>query len=202
MTELIMVAAAFLAGSLPFAVWVGRLALGADVRRFGDGNPGTTNVLRAGGVRWGAVVLVLDFLKGALPVAFAHFVLGFDGLALLAIALAPPLGHAFSPFLRFRGGKALAASGGIWCGLTIWEVPTVGGLLLGFWYAFIEENAWAVVFMALSLLAYLVLTQHDPLILAVWLGNFLLILWKHRGELTQPPTLRRWFTQVTLPWRP
>lgn len=201
MTELLLVVGAFLAGSLPFSVWIGRLALRTDIRAYGDGNPGTTNVLRAGGIRWGALAFLLDFLKGAVPVVIAHFVLRVDSGWLLATALAPVLGHAFSPFLGFRGGKALAATGGVWCGLTLWEIPTVGGLMLGFWFAFINESAWAVVFTVLSVLAYLLLAHPDPLLLAVWAGNVLLIMWKQRSELTQPPTLRSWYTRLVLPWR-
>lgn len=196
----LMLLAGFMLGSLPFSVWIGRYALRRDIRQVGDGNPGSTNVLKAGGARWGAVAFLLDFLKGALPVAVAHFVLRWDDAALFLVALMPPLGHAFSPFLGFRGGKALATIGGVWCGLTIWEIPTVGGLLLGFWFAFITESAWAVVFTFLSVITYLLLAHPDPLLLAVAIAHFLLILWKHRLELKPPVTLRHWYRSLSLPW--
>ncbi len=191
----------FFAGALPFSVWIGRLALGRDIRTVGDGNPGATNVLKAGGVGWGAAALLLDFLKGALPVAVANFVWGFEGPALVITALAPVAGHAFSPFLGFKGGKAVATSGGIWCGLTIWEVPTVGGLLLGFWFLFIAESGWSVILTILSVMVYLVLAHFDPTLLAVAVGNLALLTWKHRAELRRPPSLRPWYTKVQLPWR-
>jgi len=191
----------FFAGALPFSVWIGRLALGRDIRTVGDGNPGATNVLKAGGVGWGAAALLLDFLKGALPVAVANFVWGFEGLALVITALAPVAGHAFSPFLDFKGGKAVATSGGIWCGLTIWEVPTVGGLLLGFWFLFIAESGWSVILTILSVMVYLVLAHFDPTLLAAAVGNLALLTWKHRAELRRPPSLRPWYTKVQLPWR-
>ncbi|MBZ0295234.1 MAG: glycerol-3-phosphate acyltransferase [Anaerolineae bacterium] len=190
----------FCAGALPFSLWVGRLALRQDIRQVGDGNPGATNVLKAGGIKWAAIAFLLDFLKGAIPVAVAQFVLRLDDGSLWLVAMAPPLGHAFSPLLGFKGGKALACIGGVWCGLTIWEIPTVGGLLLGFWFIFINESAWAVVLMALSVLAYLLLTGSDGLWLAVWGGHFLLTLWKHRAELTQLPSLRPWYRSLVLPW--
>jgi glycerol-3-phosphate acyltransferase PlsY len=200
-TLALFVAAAFLAGSLPFSLWIGRLALGRDVREVGDGNPGATNVLKAGGAKWGALALLLDLLKGAIPVGLANFVFGFEGLALVVIALAPVAGHAFSPFLGFRGGKAVATTGGIWSGLTIWEVPTIGGLLLAFWYTFIAESGWAVVLTMLSIIAYLLLTHADPLLLAVAAGNLALLAWKQRADLRRPPSLRGWYTRVALPWR-
>lgn len=201
MTELLMIALAFVAGSLPFSVWLGRVFLKKDIRRYGDGNPGTVNVLRAGGAKWGALALALDFLKGAIPVWVARYTFGLDGAALVAVSLAPPLGHAFSPFLRFRGGKAIAAIGGVWCGLTIWEAPTVGGLMLGFWFAFISESGWATILTALSLLAYYLLTFPAPVLLAVWVGHFALLIYKHRVELARLPTLRPWYLKVGLPWR-
>ncbi|KPK05115.1 MAG: hypothetical protein AMJ56_16395, partial [Anaerolineae bacterium SG8_19] len=67
--ELIWIALAFLCGSLPLSVWLGRLVLGIDIRQFGDGNPGAANVWRAGGAKWGLTAVLLDFLKGAIPVA-------------------------------------------------------------------------------------------------------------------------------------
>ena len=201
MSVALAVVLGFLAGALPFSVWIGRLALGKDIRSVGDGNPGATNVLKAGGAKWGAAALLLDFLKGALPVAMANFVWRFDGPALVVTALAPVAGHAFSPFLGFKGGKAVATSGGIWCGLTIWEVPTVGGLLLGFWFLFIAESGWSVILTVLSVIVYLVLAHFDPVLLAVAGGNLALLTWKHRAELRWPPSLRPWYTKVHLPWR-
>ena len=98
---------AFLCGSLPFSFWIGRLFLHADVRQFGDANPGATNVLRAGGRATAVLALLLDFVKGAVPVWLAYRWAGVDSVALTLVALAPVLGHAFSPFLGFQGGKAV-----------------------------------------------------------------------------------------------
>jgi glycerol-3-phosphate acyltransferase PlsY len=116
---------AFLAGSLPFSLWIGQLILGKDIRTVGDANPGATNVLRAGGKGSAALALLLDFFKGSIPVGIAHLWLHWSDWALIFVALAPVLGHAFSPVLGGRGGKAVAVTGGIWCGLTIWEGPLV-----------------------------------------------------------------------------
>lgn len=195
---ILLIVVAFFAGSLPFSVWVGRLFLKKDIRQYGDGNPGTFNVARAGGAKWAALALSLDFLKGAIPVWIAHFTFGLDEFALVAVALAPPLGHAFSPFLGFKGGKAIASIGGVWCGLTIWEAPTIGGLLLGFWFTFINESGWATIFTTLSLLAYYLLTRPVllPVLLAVWAGHFALLIYKHRTELAHLPTLRVWYLKV------
>lgn len=201
MTDLLTFLLAFTAGALPFSVWVGRLALGKDIRRYGDANPGATNVLRAGGKKAAAVALLLDFLKGALPVGIAHFQLGFSGWALVAVALLPVVGHAFSPFLGGRGGKAVATTGGIWCGLTVWEGPTIGGLLLGLGTYLFGANGWAVMTALTIMVLYLGLTPPAwnglaarPEMITIWsvgILNLLLLAWKHRADLRQPPRLRR-----------
>jgi glycerol-3-phosphate acyltransferase PlsY len=201
MTTTLTFLLAFTAGALPFSVWVGRLALGKDIRRYGDANPGATNVLRAGGKKAAAVALLLDFLKGALPVGIAHFQLDFTGWALVVVALLPVVGHAFSPFLGGRGGKAVATTGGIWCGLTVWEGPTIGGLLLGVGSYLFGANGWAVMTAISGMVLYLAFTPptwnglaarpETATIWAVGILNLLLLAWKHRADLRQPPRLRR-----------
>jgi len=129
MSTVLWIAVAFLLGSLPFAVWLGRLA-GVDPRRVEDGNPGMTNAWKAGGWQIGLAVLVLDFAKGAMPVALARWTWGWSGWPLVAVTVAPVLGHRFSPFLRGRGGKGLMALLAVWTGLTSWQGPLVIGPVL------------------------------------------------------------------------
>lgn len=187
---IVWAAGAFFCGSLPFSVWIGRLALGKEIVQVGDGNPGAANVWRAGGAGWGILAVVLDFLKGAIPVALAVDASGLEGVALAAVAVSPIAGHAFSPFLRFRGGKALAVSFGVWSGLTIWLIPTILGLFFGLFLSLLRPNAWAVLAGMLSLFIVLLLIG-NPLWLAVWVGMALIVGWKHREELGQRPELRR-----------
>ena len=190
------IAAAFVCGSLPFSVWVGRLALGKDIRAFGDGNPGATNVLRAGGKWLGAIAAVLDASKGFIPVGLATFVMHFTSFELAAFALAPILGHAFSPFLEFKGGKAVGVTFGIWVGLTIWEAPTVLGLMLAYWFQFVTVSGWAVMLALSSLGLYLVLAHPDPALLLVLVGNILILAWTHRSDLRQPLGLRKLYDRT------
>ena len=189
-------------GSLPFSLWIGRLFLHQDIRDQADRNPGATNVLRAGGRGSAGLALALDMLKGAAPVGLAHLVLGMSGWQLILIAIFPVLGHAFSPFLRFRGGKAVAVTGGIWSGLTVWEGPTVGGLALGLATRFVGANGWAVLLAMFTLLAWLLLTppswnllgmRPEPrLIVPIWIGNMLILIWKHRADLSLLPVAPDW----------
>jgi len=172
------------------------MALHTDVRRYGDGNPGATNAWRAGGWRVGVPALLLDYLKGAVPVGMAHFTYGISGWALVPVALAPVLGHAFSPFLRFRGGKAVAATFGAWTGLTLGEVPMLLGLLLGFFLAVQTADAWSVMLGMAGILVHLLLRHSPPVILAIWTGNVLLLVWKHRHDLRQPIRPRPWILNL------
>lgn len=172
---------AFLSGALPFSVWVGRLA-GKNIRQFGDGNPGATNAWKAGGAFWGGAAVILDFAKGAIPVLLANFVVGLEGYSLAAVSLAPLLGHAYSPFLRFRGGKALAATFGIWTGLTLWVVPTALGIAFAVWLLILKNDGRAVLAGMLTLLILFLIIGADTAWFIVWLGNFLLLAWKYREK--------------------
>jgi glycerol-3-phosphate acyltransferase PlsY len=180
----------FLLGAMPFSVWMGKLLLRTDVRSYGDGNPGAINAWRAGSYKSGLPALLLDYLKGAVPVSLASFKFGFAGWQLVVVALSPVLGHAFSPFLRFRGGKAVAVTFGIWTGLTLWEGPTMLGIFLGISFLLQRADAWSVILAMLGLLVYFLLRQADTFILIIWFGNALILAWKHRHDLRQGIGLR------------
>jgi acyl phosphate:glycerol-3-phosphate acyltransferase len=181
---------AFISGSIPFSVLIGKFVLRRDIRGFGDGNPGATNVARAGGKVWGGLAVLLDALKGAIPVGLAHWWLGIEGGWLVPIALAPLLGHAYSPFLGFRGGKAVATTFGIWTGLLLWQGPVVLGLLLLPAYYLIDVDGWAVLATLLGFLIFLIIFASSPVWLVVWLGNTALLAWKHREDLKLRPGMR------------
>ncbi len=105
--EYILVAVAYLSGSIPFALILVRFSTGSDVRRQGSGNVGATNAVRAAGWGVGALVALLDIAKGALPVLLMS-VYDPAGRWVGAAAVAAVLGHCFPVWLRFRGGKGVA----------------------------------------------------------------------------------------------
>lgn len=181
---------AFLSGAVPFSLLVGYKALRVDIRAFGDKNPGSSNVWRAGGRGWAVVALLLDFLKGAVPVGIANYVLDIDGFPLATIALAPIAGHAFSPFLGWRGGKALAVSFGTWSGLSLWLVPSIWGVLLAIWLLLLMPEGWAVMIGLLTLLPALILLQSPATWVLVWLGMAGLLAWTHQADLRRSPRWR------------
>ncbi len=109
-------AAAFLLGSIPWGLWMGRWARRIDVRQHGSGNLGATNVYRVLGPFWGITVLLLDAAKGTAAVWVARALLdpSFTAWAGLLGMAAAVLGHTFSPFADFRGGKGVATAAGAW----------------------------------------------------------------------------------------
>lgn len=122
---IVLVVAAYLLGSVPFGLLIGR-RYGVDVREVGSGNIGATNVWRSCGPRAGLLVLALDIGKGWLPCCLAVRLLpGQDAVHVLAGALAIG-GHSFSPWLGFRGGKGVATSLGVTAALL--PVPAVVAL--------------------------------------------------------------------------
>lgn len=124
---------AYLLGSIPTGYLIGKFLKGIDIREYGSGNPGATNVFRVVGKTAGIMALLLDCLKGYLPVQiFVHSVsqnewhLAFIGLAAIA-------GHNWSVFLNFRGGKGVATSLGVF--LALLPGPTliaIGFFLIAF----------------------------------------------------------------------
>jgi len=183
----------FFCGAIPFSILIGKLALRTDIRQYGDGNPGGTNVARAGNWQLGVLAIFLDMMKGALPVGAAWYFGHVSGLALVPVALAPILGHAYSPFLGFKGGKAIAVTGGIWGGLTLGEAPLIMALFLLLWVVLLAVDGWAVMATLVSFLAYLLLKPTPDLtLILIWAGSALIIAWKHRTDLQERPRLRNW----------
>ncbi|MEM7333242.1 MAG: glycerol-3-phosphate acyltransferase [Chloroflexota bacterium] len=190
MQTLLLTLLSFFLGALPFSIWVGKYLLGVDIREYGDKNPGATNVLRAGGYPAFILALMLDITKGALPTGLAYFIFGVQDFNIVPIALASPLGHAISPFLNWRGGKSIAAAFGVWIGLTLWEIPVVAITLLVIFSLLIRPSGWAVMFSLAGMLVTLLLWQQDAVFVVVLISHTILLIWNHREDLQQRPTLR------------
>jgi glycerol-3-phosphate acyltransferase PlsY len=180
----------FLCGALPLAVWLGKIALRQDIRAVGDHNPGAFNVLRAGGAFWGALAIALEIAKGAFPVGVAAQIFQVEGIGLVTCAIAPVLGHAYSPFLNFRGGKAIAVSLGIWIGLTIWTVPLVGTILLIMGSLSLTVSGWALMFAMAGVGVFLLFTGARWELWLVFALNLALFIVKHRADLAKPIAFR------------
>jgi len=120
-SALLTAAAAWLLGSIPFGLLLSRTFLGIDPRSAGSGNVGATNVARLCGFKWGLLTLICDLLKGFLPVFF----LSGSLLAFLA-GLSAIVGHMFSCFLHFKGGKGVATTVGVFLALAPLQLVLAG----------------------------------------------------------------------------
>lgn len=102
---------AYLLGSIPSGVWIGKRFYGKDIRDFGSGNSGTTNTFRVLGIRAGTIVLAADVLKGTLAASLPYLM--HSDFNPMVLGLGAILGHTFPLFAHFKGGKAVATSAGV-----------------------------------------------------------------------------------------
>jgi len=172
----------YLLGSLPAAAWVAR-SRGVDIRRVGSGNSGATNVLRSLGKGPAVFVLVFDAVKGALAVGLAR-ALGLEAAEAGLCGLAAVLGHNFSPFLGWRGGKGVATTFGTLAALA--PVVALGMFVIGVSTVALTRlvSAGSILGAVAAVLSALLTGQ--PLWLALLL-TFLaaLLIWQHRENLAR-----------------
>ena len=176
---ILMAAAAFLLGACPFSLWIGRAKLRRDIRDFGDGNPGATNVFKAGGRMWGVIALTADMLKGMPFILISEYLLGYAQPIGYIIAVCAVIGHAYSPFLGFRGGKALAVFGGTLLALGRWDIIICLVILFFIGFLFINNDAWTVMCGMVGTLVYLSLTGADTWEIAYVAVITAILLMKH-----------------------
>jgi len=175
----------FLFGSIPWAYIVAKVVGGIDIRKVGSGNVGATNVARTLGLKWGTLVFLLDALKGFIPVIIVRLLIPYNIELAMVTALGPILGHMFTPFLGFRGGKGVATAVGAFAALT----PV--GVLLGFvvWITVVLTTGWVSLGSLLgSLTVFLWVLLFDPnrhsLPFVVVSGVVVLFIWiRHYGNI-------------------
>ena len=184
------VVAAYLLGSLAFAVIVSRVMGLSDPRTFGSKNPGATNVLRSGSKAAAIVTLLLDAMKGLVPVLLVRLVgegygLGANTLAL--VALAAFLGHLYPVFFRFQGGKGVATFIGVVFGVH-WLLGIATGitwLIIAFFfrYSSLASLVSAVFAPAFYLLGDRIQWYADAPVAAALFAMALLLAWRHRANI-------------------
>lgn len=185
LTLLFFAVAAYLLGSVSFAIVVSKLFRLADPRTFGSGNPGATNVLRTGNKVAAALTLLGDCLKGVVPVALAVYLeeqlgLGDAGVALISVAVFA--GHLWPVYFRFKGGKGVATALGVLLGLN----PVLGLATLVTWiviaYAFRFSSLAALVSALFAPFYYTLLFGLNTIGFAVLVMSVLLI-WRHKTNI-------------------
>ena len=184
-TSFAAIVAAYLVGSLSFAVIVSRMMGLADPRSYGSKNPGATNVLRSGNRAAAVLTLAFDALKGYVPVLVALLLaprFGFGEMTIALVGLAAFLGHLWPVFFRFQGGKGVATAAGVLLALNPW----LGLATLLTWVI-------VAVFFRYSSLASLVSAAFAPFYqLLIWGPSAyvltmavmsLLLVWRHSANI-------------------
>ena len=176
------IVAAYLIGSIPFALLLARRWGTADLRSIGSGNLGAANVMRASGVKAGILVAVLDIAKGAASVALAER-LSPDAAA-AAAGLAAIVGHIYPIWLRFRGGKGVATACGVFSVLTPAAVPPALLIFVGtVWLTKYISFGSLVATVALPPIAYA--TGSPAPVVAVAFAAAAIIVFRHRSNLAR-----------------
>jgi len=187
-----VLAIAYLLGAIPWALIVGKRFFGIDPREHGSGNLGATNVLRLFGIRAGVLTLLLDAAKGALAVAIARWVVSpevfgqtaSDWVAVAAM-MAAVVGHSYSPYIGFRGGKGVATSAGCLFVLTpasfLIELFVFIAIVLVFRMVSLGSVLIALTYPAL---VYRLYPDRPALIIVISLLA-VLVIWRHRSNISR-----------------
>lgn len=192
---LALVIVGYLMGSIPFGVLIGRWFWGTDVRDYGSGNIGTTNVFRVLGAKAGILVLAFDMGKGFLPTFVASLLL--PPWVAVVVGLVTLLGHTYSVFLRGNGGKGVATGAGVILAL----MPVVFLVLLLVWVVVVLTTRIVSLASILAAIAFCVATfvtdQPVSYRVAAVIAT-LVVIWAHRGNIRR--IMLRAENRVRLPW--
>jgi glycerol-3-phosphate acyltransferase PlsY len=154
-TAALWLLAAYLVGATPTAYLAGRLARGIDLRQHGSKNLGATNVYRVLGWRWAIPVALVDIAKGAAPVTVFASWAGRGPWFAVGLGMAAVLGHVFSPYVRFKGGKGVATAAGMFLGLA----PLALALALPVWGVCLWLTGYVSLSSILAAVAFPVLVR-------------------------------------------
>lgn len=184
------VVAAYLLGSLSFAVIVTRAMGMADPRTYGSKNPGATNVLRSGSKAAAVVTLLLDAVKGWLPVVLVKWFgqpYGLEDGTVALVGLAAFLGHLWPVFFRFEGGKGVATALGVLLGISVWLglATALTWLIIAFFFRYSSlASLVAAVFAPVYYLLVdgVVWNAETPIAVAIGVMAMLLA-WRHKENI-------------------
>jgi glycerol-3-phosphate acyltransferase PlsY len=189
MNIVILILLAYLLGSIPSGLWIGKIFYKTDIREHGSGNLGGTNTFRTLGIKAGLIVSILDILKGTAAVLLPLFPLFAESsIHPLVLGVVAVVGHMFPIFANFRGGKAVATSGGVILG---YHWPIFVLMIIAFFIVLKLTKMVSFTSMALAVLglSYTILynlfykTDIPFLVVIVLLSSF--IFYRHRSNITR-----------------
>lgn len=176
-----MIIIAYLLGSIPTGLWIGKYFYHKDIRKLGSGNIGTTNTFRTLGPKAGVVVLICDILKGTLAASQPYFLGVSSSVNPLLIGLFASLGHTVSIFDNFHGGKAVATSAGI---LLAYNPPLFGiACLIFISVILLTSMVSAASIIGITTIFVIALCEHDWILSAVAGFLTLVVLYRHKANI-------------------
>lgn len=194
---IVLLIGAYLLGSIPFGLLIGKKVERLDITKAGSGNIGATNVAREVGLKWGIITLLADTLKGFIPVAFAYYLLGSSteiNEALKGmVGFSALLGHQFSVYNRFKGGKGVATCLGVF--LAISPISCLFSAIVFFVLVYLWRYiSLGSISAALSMPIWLYLVGHSTSMILLSVIMSLLITVQHRENIKRliQGNERRW----------
>jgi acyl phosphate:glycerol-3-phosphate acyltransferase len=179
--DIIYYIAAYLIGSIPFALVVGKVGYGVDIRNHGSGNLGGTNTFRTLGVKAGLIVSVADLLKGTLAACLPIIFFVAESPSPLTLGVIAVIGHVYPIFAKFKGGKAVATSGGVI--LAVDPVLFITAFIVFFLFLYLTKYvSLSSMIAAIYSTAYTLYIGDKWLILAVSLLA-LFVFYRHRTNI-------------------
>ncbi|MRH42596.1 glycerol-3-phosphate 1-O-acyltransferase PlsY [Aquibacillus halophilus] len=180
MDYILLVIIAYLLGSIPFALIVGKVGYKTDIREHGSGNLGGTNTFRVLGIKAGLIVTIADILKGTLATQLP-FLFGMNDINPLIIGIFAVVGHMYPLFAKFKGGKAVATSGGIILGVS----PLLFAIILATFFLMLYLTKYvslsSMVTGVVTVIGALLLQETGLVIVGVILTAF--VFYRHRENI-------------------
>ena len=190
MNELLVILLAYLIGSIPTSVWVSKRFFSIDIRDYGSGNAGATNVYRVLGSRWGTFVMIMDMLKGMAAVqlvwllpAYIDHEIQFQNLQ-TGLGLAAVLGHIFPIWADFKGGKGVATVFGMVLGISpITAVGCVGVFLIVLYLTRFVSLSSILASIAFPVFILVIFNVDNPLYRVFAIAVALIVLLTHQKNI-------------------
>ncbi|WP_394530495.1 glycerol-3-phosphate 1-O-acyltransferase PlsY [Lactococcus lactis subsp. lactis] len=189
MLTIILLIASYLLGAIPFGLWIGKIFFKKNLHDYGSGNTGTTNTFRILGVKAGISVFAFDLLKGTLATLLPLF-FHINGVSPLIFGLLAVIGHTFSIFDHFKGGKAVATSAGVILGFSpLFLIYLLVVFIIVLWlFSMISlSSVIGAIFALLGILIFpsigFILTSYDLLFSIIIFVLAIIIILRHRTNL-------------------
>ena len=189
LTIILLLIASYLLGAIPFGLWIGKIFFKKNLHDYGSGNTGTTNTFRILGVKAGISVFAFDLLKGTLATLLPLF-FHINGVPPLIFGLLAVIGHTFSIFDRFKGGKAVATSAGVILGFSpLFLIYLLVVFIIVLWlFSMISlSSVIGAIFALLGILIFpsigFILTSYDLLFSIIIFVLAIIIILRHRTNL-------------------